>query len=738
MWLLLVILCICIMALSAHATLIKFEKTLPELFDSVVTTSIETNTGFAVAGYFTRNTTDKYGWIAELDSNGNPVFLYMNSWQSWINAIAHTENGIILAGAVKTDTGHDIMLTHIIAGRHNWTRQFHTNGISAEVVSILPSFVMDGKNDYILAITDERGTEKNATFFRVNQTGDASWWAGPVSNYYKNYTGKVAYTLTVSPDAIFGLGHVYSNEGDFLWLFSVDYDGYLYWTYVYQEIEVVEDRPGALEYIDEALLAAVNEKVKNSNFINVHLFKMNILGRVRWNITLSCEENNVVGSIIPTKNGIFLAGTSYSYNLIKRPWFAETDSKGNLIKSIKLSISNDGELLTGTNKDNLYIASGSMRKENTSYNTAYIVAIYVDDCGPGFYRDYNGSCQFCKPGYYQPENDTTNCLACPSGTYNPSTGGISISNCLLCPEGTANEEEGMSECYPVYIPPSTKSTIYILVIILGGTIIIICALYVIKCFTETADSKSKIVSNIIWFVWLAIDIVLGLTDATSDILYLITGDFYNRTIYALCIVFVVLPPYLYLGYTINAIVKKHKATTKVTQGACDELTTIFFPFYSLCSLAAAIEDITLVFFIIASPLLGELKLLLFLEKRFGYTMVELTIHMQVIESLFESIPQLILQVVNSQLLHTWSFISVISVFASIISIVYTFTKVMLQYTQQSSDNKPARTAMYVDKNKEDPVMVTESPIVSATAVIKTLEKKEPEKEAKNGENTDKK
>ncbi|KAL3877051.1 hypothetical protein ACJMK2_034806, partial [Sinanodonta woodiana] len=50
-------------------------------------------------------------------------------------------------------------------------------------------------------------------------------------------------------------------------------------------------------------------------------------------------------------------------------------------------------------------------------------------CNSGFFRNTSGICQSCPIGTYQPNNEQTSCISCPSGTTTNQVASISQTQC---------------------------------------------------------------------------------------------------------------------------------------------------------------------------------------------------------------------------------------------------------------------------------------------------------------------
>lgn len=78
-------------------------------------------------------------------------------------------------------------------------------------------------------------------------------------------------------------------------------------------------------------------------------------------------------------------------------------------------------------------------------------------CSPGTYLNTDNVCELCEKGTYAEGFGNTNCIKCPSGTYNMYNGANSLEQCYPCPEGYFNNIEGKSICLacpPGYSCPS--------------------------------------------------------------------------------------------------------------------------------------------------------------------------------------------------------------------------------------------------------------------------------------------
>jgi hypothetical protein len=101
-------------------------------------------------------------------------------------------------------------------------------------------------------------------------------------------------------------------------------------------------------------------------------------------------------------------------------------------------------------------------------------------------RYLSGSiCEFCPPGYYQPDNNAaTSCIACAAGSYASSTGATSCTNCTIqsfapaassgCMYCATALSSGMAECPPPEVVQSDKTDQTALIVIgcIGGVMLV--------------------------------------------------------------------------------------------------------------------------------------------------------------------------------------------------------------------------------------------------------------------------
>ncbi len=308
-------------------------------------------------------------------------------------------------------------------------------------------------------------------------------------------------------------------------------------------------------------------------------------------------------------------------------------------------------------------------------------------------------------------NDPAKCVSCylfsGEGTVVSTTRpGTSLMNCS-CAE--PYELHGSGECiYTEVLFEGSITTIFIVVTCVIATALVLAALYLAKWILR-AD-ENQFVSKLLRFLMLNVEVIMGIIDVASDITYLTTSDFYNTAIFVVSIIFLALPPYLYFGYTVNAILKKLEQPREGNGStAHNELWTIVFPFSRFCELSKLLSgrsNATTTWLVICcSPLIGTTKLVVLFEPYFYYGYAQLQMHTQIIEIISESVPQIILQTINSQLLKNWTTIFIISAFMSLFSIVYTVIKLLLSHASsglaEESDVSAAAAAAASPVKKDE-------------------------------------
>jgi len=173
------------------------------------------------------------------------------------------------------------------------------------------------------------------------------------------------------------------------------------------------------------------------------------------------------------------------------------------------------------------------------------------------------------------------------------------------------------------------------------------------------------------FMELAPGVAMATYDMITDILYYATTEFCEDTISAFCLLFLILNPYMQLGYTIHAIVvKKMKDKGPYEDNICSTLFSAVFPFFDimkLCKLGAESEDIAVIIF---SPVLGQMKLLPLFKNVVGSDNTAVKTTSGFIEALVESFPQLVVQWLNNNECETWGFVAMLSTVSSVASLVF--------------------------------------------------------------------
>ncbi|KAL3877471.1 hypothetical protein ACJMK2_035172, partial [Sinanodonta woodiana] len=81
-------------------------------------------------------------------------------------------------------------------------------------------------------------------------------------------------------------------------------------------------------------------------------------------------------------------------------------------------------------------------------------------CSSGFYRTTSGTCQVCPVGTYQPSNEQSSCISCPSGTTTNQVASTSQAQCVaVCSAGSFYNTQGFCQiCGVGTYQPSTGQT----------------------------------------------------------------------------------------------------------------------------------------------------------------------------------------------------------------------------------------------------------------------------------------
>jgi hypothetical protein len=82
---------------------------------------------------------------------------------------------------------------------------------------------------------------------------------------------------------------------------------------------------------------------------------------------------------------------------------------------------------------------------------AYGGAESCEVCEPGrFSADNANNCEECGAGQYQPSFNSSSCIDCEEGTFNPLTGRTHEGACTACPSGTYASAAGQASCHGVW------------------------------------------------------------------------------------------------------------------------------------------------------------------------------------------------------------------------------------------------------------------------------------------------
>eukprot|EP01031_Cornospumella_fuschlensis_P024809 gene24809-29980_t len=140
----------------------------------------------------------------------------------------------------------------------------------------------------------------------------------------------------------------------------------------------------------------------------------------------------------------------------------------------------------------------------------YIYAFKPKNCSAGDYvtPDSSDFCTACSIGHYSDHDNAADCPAC------------SYPWCAVF--------TGQSSCNGVLIVPPSS-------IITAAMILTTLALVVLACMSSSKQS-----------VAIFVNLVFPTLDVFSDLAYLLTNEFYNLTLFILCLVFVLLPSYSFV------------------------------------------------------------------------------------------------------------------------------------------------------------------------------------------------
>ena len=704
-----------LLSLSVLSATVNFSEPLGESLYSAIRSSVATPDGFVSAGHFIRNDNQRaFAWVTKLSFTGDVVYNYtygLNYW-NYANSIMTTSTGgfFLSGGTIDRSASNPKQYTDCLFIKLNSTGGLMWNTSFGGVYNDYASFAIDLNDSYLVVGSSEINANgsKDAYVLKVNLTGGVIWSKTYGSSDPNN--NDEAYSVVRSSGGFTVLGYTVKSAavGPLLWLFSLDPLGNLLWENTYGTLGAVTGyAKGSLLNIDNELYIATSTATKGSGGLDVWLLKTDSDGKLIWEKTFGGANDDLVGSMVVTETGLMLGCTSDSYAAPGMAWLLATDIYGNVRTNVTAGSLGTGMVWSVAKKGDLYFLGGSGTSDVTGWSIGYALGVVVPSCGPGEYQLVNGTCGLCEPGTYQSLGGMMGCVPCPPGTYGTKYGSVNITDCLAIslPPGT-----NPAILSPTTSPKTVTWSLVACIIVFAVLTAYMCSLYTVKWYIVRSQKSSPArIELLIFYGWTMIDICLGIANVVTDIIYAGTSQFYNGGLAGFCILFIVVPVYLYLGYTVCSTLKKHDKSPGTIKFS--DLLTIVFPFCRIIDLCKAQVPFI---FILLSPVLGEVKVLPFFQSVLGSSFAEAMLHIQVIEAVMEGIPEFVIQVTNSQKTGEWTAIAVVSVVISLVTVIYVACKSALCYVAKGGvEGQTAPRADVSQVNHTEGLQVESHPDVKA-------------------------
>jgi len=306
-------------------------------------------------------------------------------------------------------------------------------------------------------------------------------------------------------------------------------------------------------------------------------------------------------------------------------------------------------------------------------------------------------CLPCPAGSYSKNVVNIECTMCTHGHYAPTK---ASSTCYACQAGEVCEDQGCTECYQcdkqyyisdgkcvrcpypmVSIPGTTYGCNYVNLMIPKYTIIAIAApifvLYLFGLLYTMSDKKDKFDS---FKIYLGIFMItfLPLLDLITDLIYILTNDFYNPAVFVVSVFFFVFPMTLFFKYLYAKNIRARFPIIKIPD-------TLFFDKYDNILKIVISGIVQFPYIVINLPFLLPMLLygvFLYVTKLFSitrikrfwlflWTGIEQDEFLEVADPytlneciyntiLFESFPQLVIQAINNSKVNMWTKIAILS------------------------------------------------------------------------------
>ena len=289
-------------------------------------------------------------------------------------------------------------------------------------------------------------------------------------------------------------------------------------------------------------------------------------------------------------------------------------------------------------------------------------------------------CTMCSPGYYAPIEASSSCYACAVGEVCEDPG---CTKCYECDKQYYISDGKCVRCpYPMLsMPGTTDKCVYVNLMIAKPTIIAIAVplfvLYLFGLSYTTAEKTNKFDSIKIYFGIFLITF-LPLIDLITDIIYILTNDFYNSEIFLFMLFFFIVPMILFFKYLYAKNIRARFPIVPIPDTLFfekyDNILKIIFSGivlspYIFINLPFLLPMLLYGMFLYVSNLLSITRI-----KRFWllvWTGIEQDEFLEVADPhtlneciygtiLLESFPQLVIQAINNSKLNMWTNIAILS------------------------------------------------------------------------------
>jgi len=695
---------------------------LGESLSSAIRSSVTTPDGFVLSGYFIRTDVQRaFAWVVKISFSGTVLFnqTYGYNYWNYANSIIKTgsDDGFLLSGGtIDRSTGNvrqygDAQIIKLDkAGNLEWVKSFggiYTDFISASIYIDDDNFIFVGSSEVTATF------KKDAYIVKTNRTGGVIWekrLGGAEGNDDEAY----AVTKMENFKGFTILGYTTKNdtEGPLLWAACFDYDGNLIWQKTYGAISstIAYSKAQIISVNDSLFISASRPSTQGNDGLDILLLKTDSKGLPQWEKSYGGQKDDWVGSIIRTDTGLMMGCTSNSFSMreTNEAWILAVDFDGNPVINLMIGEIGSGLIWSVAKNETNYLVAGSKSSLINGWEIGYAAAINLPTCVPGQYHLLNGSCSLCPVGTWQSQPGMSSCIPCPIGMTGGKYGAITVSDC----SSIIKEPILVPSTNPIEISQeTTRNSLVSFFVIVIAILLIFIAVYLVKLLS-TKNSNSQRIDKIIFYVWAISDVIVGGTNVFTDILYTIFSNFHNAYLFIFAIVFIILPFYLYFGYAVYACIQKDCKTKGIPQlGFSDQILIMIFPFNKYVEIRSNFKSANnSLVALVGAAFLGELKLMILFAGELFDTTQHITFHTQIIEAMFECVPQIIIQAVNSHRMN-WSVIALISVCSSSISILYMICKAIILFISQPPEKtkteRISRIAAKVEIFQINPTSVKE-------------------------------